>query len=468
MRLRYLEAGGGYASLAQLPEVAPDAVGALDASRIRVWLLEAKDVEEAYPGICALRQNRSPAVYLRPIVLCLENDQGPQELLNAADGSSLIEGLTAEILAKTLSRFDSINLWIERAQQLAEKKDTSIAVKYLRFIASRGRAFAPMKTTRYNTGFIFPEFLPFLKKDDTADLQATLDFLLQQRVVRGDFITRAHHCSQCDCAFLNFKESCPDCGSDDLQLDELVHHFRCGHIGELKEYREGGELSCPKCERSLHQIGVDYDKPSIVYQCRSCSHSFQDPQVMTTCFNCGHTTAPENLSVRDVMSYSITAIGSNAAEYGFETLFSNLLEVELKLYSPKTFREILQLEVARIERYKRSQSCLALINFDLEKLYLELGARAEETFAELSAVFSSVLRNSDVISAQTESLFLLLMTETTEQQAQLAMKRLTEGIVALMQTNMHYEVKLQVAFHNIDAQLNLDQTLEDFLQTHAV
>jgi len=190
---------------------------------------------------------------------------------------------------------------------------------------------------------------------------------------------------------------------------------------------------------------------------------------MVACYNCGRSTEPENQIVKVIQSYSVSAIGLNAAEYGLEALFTNILDSELRLYSINAFHDFFHVEAARIRRYKISSSSLAMIQFrDIDQLYIKLGGRAQEVFAELSAIFKSVLRQSDIITARNESIFFVIMTETKKQEAYRAIERLQEDVVALFKNNLDFSPRLVISIEAIDEQMDLEKTLEDFLGNHAV
>jgi hypothetical protein len=309
--------------------------------------------------------------------------------------------------------------------------------------------------------------LPFFSDEDDGFLRV-LEFLEHQRLVRGEFQSRAHFCHHCSCAFLNFLETCPHCASPDLRLDEMVHHFKCAHTAPMADFQQDGGLVCPKCTRSLRHIGVDYDKPSIVYTCNQCSHSFQDPTVSTVCYHCGRAADPEHQQHREIKRYTVTAIGKNTAMYGLDTLFSSLLESELNLHPYETFARFVSLEKARIGRYHVSHSSLLLVSLaDLDEVYLGAGSRATEIFGELGRLFRAVLRDSDVITARNESVFVILLTETDTGQAGRALERLAGRVEELLETNLGRKPDIRSGVHPVGPDLDLDATVERFLADHA-
>ncbi len=440
-------------------------IESLDSQDVSCWIVDMSDWRKGWQKIAAIREHLSPKVYLRPVVYLHADNSMPAEISKAADGQ-LAHGLdNSKGLDELSSRFEATNQWIDHLPDPNAAVDANIAFKVLRLIASRNNVQEPVTTVRRKSGYVYPILEPLFSKRDEGALE-TLEFLEAQKLISGDFVSKAHFCSSCSSAFINFKEACPQCGSDDLNVDELVHHFRCAHMAVMSDFKRGSSMVCPKCDRELHHIGVDYDKPSIMYSCNHCSHGFQEPSIMTTCYNCGRSTEPENQHTRLIRAYSISAIGQNAASYGMEALFSKILDSELQLCSFDAFRDFYRVEAARIKRYKKSESSLVMIALrDIDKLYVRLGGRATEVFAELSTVFRTVLRLSDVITARNESIFFVIMTETSTTYAERAVERLHEGIIELLTNNLDFDPDMSSLIKPITVDMDLDQTLEAFLQS---
>lgn len=449
------------------PAFVREQLGDIDVTEVSYWLVDARDWAAGQRALASIRQNPCPHVYLKPVVLITAHDTLPAKARDTADLHVHIDGFRGKLPDAAEERFQTIRDYIDGLPDATESSDKTLSFRVLRFLASRDNALQAHMTTEHRSGFIYPALLPFFAEQDNSHLQV-LEFLESQRLIRGEFQARAHLCRQCGCAFLNFTEACPDCASPNLRVDELVHHFRCAHTAPMDEFRQQGELVCPKCDHHLKHIGVDYDKPSMTYQCNSCNSRFQDPAIISTCFNCGHSADPEQQTHCEVKRYSVTSIGQNAAVYGLDNLFTQLLENEITLQPFPVFRQFLQVEIARIKRYALSASSLLFIDLvELDKLYLSVGRRAGEVFGEMGALFRAVLRDSDVISSRSESVFVILLTETSGSAANVALQRLTQGIHDLLTANLGYEPIIRHRIVSVDALLDLDTVTESFLKDHA-
>jgi uncharacterized OB-fold protein len=438
-------------------------VEATNSSDIAYWIVDMQNWQAGWKLVVALRLDLSPKVYLRPIIYLNPEDTTPEEIIKASDGVLVGDLLDNQTVREHASRLEVINQWIERLPDPDTAADTNIAFKALRMTASRGVEQKPITTVHRISGYAYPLIDPFLPQHDSGMLE-TLEFLREQKLLTSHFINKANFCSNCGSAFINFKEVCPQCNTDDLSVDELLHHFRCAHVAVMSDYQRGSSMVCPKCDRELHHIGVDYDKPSIMYKCNKCSHGFQEPKIMTTCYNCKRSTEPENQINREIFSYAASAIGQNAAIHGMEALFSRILDSELQLSRLDAFKGFYRVEASRIQRYKKSESSLAMLALrDIETLYIRLGARSAGVFGELSAVFRTVLRKSDVITARNESIFFVIMTETDLKCAQRAVERLREGITELLSKSLDYEPDISTLVKPVSVDMDLDKMLEEFL-----
>ena len=434
-----------------------------DATEIAFLIIDMRNWQKGWETLCTLRQHLTADIYLKPVVFLMDSIDVPNEIKQAADGHIAFSALNQPLIDEWASKLEPINLWIDRLTDRESTSDSNLSFKILRIIASRNMELKPITTIRRTSGYVYPILEPLFGVRDTGVLE-TLNFLQSQSLLTEKFVTKAHFCGHCSSAFLNFKEVCPHCSSDDLTIDELVHHFKCAYTAELSEFHQGDRLVCPKCELPLRHIGVDYDKPSTVSRCNQCNHRFQDAQVMTDCYSCGRSAEPSNQVIQNINAYTVSAIGQNAAYYGLDALFTNLLESELHLYSATAFKEFFRVEVARIERYKVSTSSLGMINFkELDSLYLRLGKKAQQVFAELSAIFKIVFRESDVITAHNESIFFVLMTETNSESAITAMERLNVSVKALFENNLDVTLDIKTLIKAVDTEIDLGATLESFL-----
>lgn len=180
--------------------------------------------------------------------------------------------------------------------------------------------------------------------------------------LREKFDEVVYLCTECSESALQFRETCPDCQSSHLKQEDLFHHFRCAYVGPRSDFQSSDDkydLVCPKCDSRLKHIGVDYDKPAVVYDCLNCHKVFQDPIISAKCLNCGHENKSENLIRKEIYSYELTAKG---IEYIKGNISLNLNDAIDESPQQIYFFRLLINEISR-QKESEYKSCLAGLNF---------------------------------------------------------------------------------------------------------
>ena len=163
-------------------------------------------------------------------------------------------------------------------------------------------------------------------------------------------VYRMHVCPKCQHSHLVYQETCPDCGSNDLDYEPVIHHFSCANISPEHTYMVGGQLICPKCHKTLRHIGIDYDRPAALYICHNCHQSFLTPDTTATCTYCGKVSKVSELYPRSIHIVEITPKGIEAFCSGlhsfspYDNYFNNYMPVEgfenrLRLIARRAFAQ---------------------------------------------------------------------------------------------------------------------------------
>lgn len=140
------------------------------------------------------------------------------------------------------------------------------------------------------------------------------------------FLLKEHLCPKCNHSHLLYTECCPKCGSSNLKIQNIIHHFSCANVSPESSYNVGGMLICPKCHKKLRHIGVDYDRPAVVYTCNDCENSFIAPITKATCCYCQSTFPVNTLVPRDIEDYEITEEGIRTLTSG-NIMFNNMVNI---------------------------------------------------------------------------------------------------------------------------------------------
>jgi len=443
--------------------VSVDQLGESRAKDANAFLLRGRG-ERPYELLTQIRSRSDMNVYLKP-VFWRRTEGVRSPVADHVDGEWTRD--EREVFGALQGRAASIN---QRTNNLVETGG-GVELRVLRFIATRNHEFTPQRTVENADGFVYSKLSPLLEQESRSgggELSQVLRSLEQRRLLAGEFVLRQHACRNCSSAFLNFEETCPHCGSTNIDTDDLVHHFRCAFTGALDEYKEEeGRLVCPKCDRALKQIGVDYDKPSVVHTCNRCSEQFQNPEVQSTCYRCEHTNPPDRQVERQIKEYEVTALGEETATYGLSDSLLSTLEQESRVLDYATFQLIVESEAARIERYERSTSSLLLVRVTgLKELRMRLGDQSQEVIEEIATAFDNTLRSSDYLSSRDESLYMFLLTETDPEGARRAGERLENNIESVLSQNLQHPPQLDIAVQPVYADIDLDELSEQFLGGH--
>jgi len=342
--------------------------------------------------------------------------------------------------------------------------DTDIAFKILRYIYSRGEKLSPYSSIKNKYGYSYPKIDHMLDINSNKLFEA-FDFLVDHRLLDTIFYDKAHFCNECYSGFLNFKEVCPKCNSVDISSEPLIHHFECAYVGLESEFKYENRLICPKCDKELFHIGVDYDKPSFVYRCNKCANEFQDALVQASCFNCGSRYDVDNLIKRDIYEYELTILSENSALFGFQNIFTNILETNLEILSPKIFERYVEIELYRIKRYQKSVSTLVSINLEnIKNIYKDANdlQTIKKVFSQIADVIKNFLRSTDIITSFNDIMYGALLVETPLDGAKIATDRLKKEIEELIAFNIHKNYKIGISLKEITQDSTIEELMEFF------
>ncbi|MBN1141325.1 MAG: hypothetical protein JXB25_05965 [Deltaproteobacteria bacterium] len=430
----------------------------------RLFFVDATDQGYAMQACRALRSEPLASVYLKPIILTGVNGGVNQPLLLAAD-HTLPETVISPSILETVRI--SVAPMLQRIGRLPDKdwsSDTHVAFKILRHLFVRNMDLKPVRTAQMRSGFIYPQISCYPGAGDQG-LWGILDTMKSQGLLSSYFFDKSYFCSRCGCAFLSFREVCSHCGSVNLFQEDLIHHFRCAYVGPQAEYRHGAKLSCPKCDKDLKHIGVDYDKPSTVYRCNDCGNTCQDADILSWCYHCGKQSLPEEMNQRVIHGYTLTALGENAALYGMDSLFRDLLSEKIHVLPLDYFKRFVDNEGQRIKRYGKSVSSLIYFHIKgLDQVCLELGDRALSIFNELSTIVTSILRQSDVTTALNNSLFLSILVETPMERAFSAISRLTSSASGLLNGHLNVSVDIKAYAFPVTGEVGVDTLIDEVME----
>ncbi len=267
---------------------------------------------------------------------------------------------------------------------------------------------------------------------DPEEARLFLYDLASAGCVAPEFFETIHLCRACRRYNLNFREVCASCASPDIETTSLIHHFRCAFVAPVAQYVQGSRYVCPKCDRELRHIGVDYDKPSDAFGCRRCGAAFREPQVASVCLACGAQALADELVIERVQAFRLTPKGRLAAESGhlYEIDFGRLMEdAPLRVLAASQLEPTLEMEVARAQRFDRPLSLLLMTVDDLEERVAADGTLAAASLLrEAAEALRASIRETDLPCRFGESGLACVLPETTDGQAAALAEALRERL----------------------------------------
>ena len=355
-------------------------------------------------------------------------------------------------------------------QGLSVNFEEYVLAKLFRFMYSRNQEILnPIPNPDSKIGFSYAMLSAHFHRYEEARILDVLTLANKEKLLNAYFFETIYLCPNCYEGFMQYREVCPKCNSSNLASEDLIHHFPCAYIGPISDFTEEGDpnaLVCPKCDQYLKHIGVDYDKPSQIYNCNNCDHRFQDVFVKARCLSCSSDSAVEHLSKRVIQQYELTNKGIEAAKMGSGFLEQSSMEEKIPgTVDMETFHLMLQYEIRRkgVADFESNIAYLHVVqrkqlvkNLDYQQTY-----RFYEKMVEM---IKAHLSNLDIISYKDSSTALFSLNDLAYQDAE---KRIKQIIQNLKSELMEWDKTLLPEFtYNvkvIEAGVNYQDQLDDLI-----
>ncbi len=189
-------------------------------------------------------------------------------------------------------------------------------IRLTRYLISRKKTILePQLDVSASTGYVIPVFDLFYRQGayELSDYFVFMQSMTEKGLFRASkFVNKVYLCPECLHSHLLYVHVCPKCGQSSIQTEEVIHHFRCANVSPEHTYNFGGQLRCPKCHKVLQHIGMDYDRPAIIYTCNTCGNTFIEPQTKTLCTSCHGAFNADELIPQDFNIYEITSEGKQS------------------------------------------------------------------------------------------------------------------------------------------------------------
>ncbi len=244
-------------------------------------------------------------------------------------------------------------------------------------------------------------------------LEELADLSLLQRELAG----AVQICPRCRHFQVHWRETCVGCGSIDIEIERLIHHFHCAYTGLEAEFQQGVDLYCPRCRRKLFQLGQDFEWPHDTYVCHACERIFEEPAMQGLCAVCAHPFAGRDAEQAKVWSYSPTPLTVRAVELNRLTgldVSEIMFDAEVRLATHDFLALEIERECHRVLRHGGAFSGAVLAFAREGREHPVFREWSSEAIRQLGAMLSGSLRPLDLVARLSGSRLGLLMPETDE------------------------------------------------------
>jgi len=114
-----------------------------------------------------------------------------------------------------------------------------------------------------------------------------------EKLVAAHYLTKYPNgltiaCPKCQSVNLNSHYICQNCNSSDFVKGEVMEHNKCGYTDLSMVFEDKGSdrLICPKSNKELKLIGVDYFRLESAFKCKKCTIIFSNPFQTFDCNQC--------------------------------------------------------------------------------------------------------------------------------------------------------------------------------------
>lgn len=355
-----------------------------------------------------IRRSDIPKVYLKPIFVTtnrlkakLENDI--DGVVEASDLDS-IEEATKEIIG----RISEIS---EDGIPSKISYNEKVLIKTFQYMYTRQRNLPPMRSRKAHFGYEYSFVRNILPNFELTTFLDSVNKATKKNFLMTKLIDRVNLCRSCDSSYLHFNETCHKCNSIDIKAESLIHHFRCAYIGPESDFKQDDVFVCPKCDKVLRHIGVDYDKPSEIIQCQSCNHNSQQSAILAVCIDCGTKNELNKLHNKEIFTLELTSQGVEIAkkpraldrEEELKKLRLQDFEIE-----PSVFNLLKKQEIKKTKNSKQKSYGIN-ISFDNEVISHLVPSEVEIFTYEFRAILVNYMEDVDLMTMRTATEYELML-----------------------------------------------------------
>lgn len=425
-------------------------------------ILDYADKEACFTFLKLIRSSFIESIYLVPVFILSLNDEVDDFTRNLSDG--VVKSLQEE------SFEGSFNVIYQRIRQLQTSDTNDLVIriqnKVLRYYYTRQRRMVPITSVKAHTGYTYPLLSLHYQNANTQDMFKLIDELEAKEYIRPRYEDIVHLCGNCYSAFLNYREVCSKCNSTDLFMENLIHHFVCAKVAPESDFISGNQMICPKCNKLLHHIGVDYDKPSLVYTCNNCGHHSQESVMEVACFNCNTVQNVDALIERKINNYELTVIGEEAAMGGLAP--EERREAEFPGFVGfSTFNIFLKYEIERIKSTGKASAIGVLSLKAPSTMANNLGIKYQNVILEIADFIKNATLATDILSFINNNTFLIVSPDNDKLRLESTLGNIQKSVQKLLDSNIEdANITVKIKASTIDNSKGHNELINDILTTN--
>jgi diguanylate cyclase (GGDEF)-like protein len=323
-------------------------------------------------------------------------------------------------------------------------------LKVLTYIAGCGREarVEPVISNTARMGYTYPDLCEVLDCSAGQELDL-LESLADIGCLAREIHDKVDLCPFCFHSNLRLRRLCPYCRSSLIVKKEVLHHFRCGWVGIEDEVQQGTELVCPKCNKHLRHIGVDYERASESHYCATCQKIFAQPLEEFLSIPCGRQIPKENTMIQPIFVYTITPIGAEAADkQSFEGIpvRKGIIDGEFNLYTLAYVERRIEDLVNRYLRYRAGFSTLLVSVDGFSEWVAEKGLVVASSLVKLlSSILRGESRGVDLPGLYDEHTFIVLLPQTNHKGAAVFARRYLDRVKELRDPDLEEPPTVSIA-----------------------
>jgi len=416
-----------------------DAISSADAV-----IIDARDPDFTAYIIKRIRTNPKTEISFKPVFLINYTNNNDPIISNLNDGIIV----AYDQLGDAVTTIKSIkSRWATIQNQSLPTYESQAFKRVLDYMYLRGlRALKPFIDTRSIIGYTYPELLVSVDRDEEFQSLELLEWAEKEGYIWPDFFDRVYLCNNCSGGFLSYREVCPHCDSTNSSSEDLVHHFPCAYVGPVSDFKNefDSALVCPKCNKGLRHIGVDYDKPSTINHCNNCDKDYQDVFIKAKCINCQSDTDVQYLKSKNLNVFKLTKKGRSASATGLSISDFEMEDVFGSLSFPM-MKTMLHYEIERIRINPAQQTSIAILYFENSwELINKVGKKGEKGLLE--SIVSATRENikpTDFIALENNATMYLCLVNSDITAATQMVSEVSKLIASLIKTNFNgFDIKI--------------------------